>query len=159
MSLSLTPGYSSRGFTLLEVLVALLVLSVGLLGLAALQTLGLKFNTQSYQRTQATLLLDDMIERMRSNPDGVANGDYDTLLKTPVSASSPPSLKADCAVVTCNAADMAVYDMNQWLNSMSAIKLASAQGQIVSKPPLYTITVMWSENNLTMFEYANVQLK
>ena len=45
----------SKGFSLLEVMVALLVLSIGLLGLAGLQTFSLKFNHQSYERTQATL--------------------------------------------------------------------------------------------------------
>ncbi len=56
------------GFSLLEVLIALLVLSIGLLGLAGLQTLGLKFNMQSYQRTQAALLAYDIVDRMRANP-------------------------------------------------------------------------------------------
>lgn len=54
-----------RGFTLLESLVAMLILAVGLLGLAGLQTQGLRFNTDAYVRSQATFLAYDMIERMR----------------------------------------------------------------------------------------------
>lgn len=53
------------GFTLIEVLVALLVLAIGLLGLAALQTQGVRFNHDAAVRTQATNLAQDMLERLR----------------------------------------------------------------------------------------------
>ena len=57
----------STGFSIIEVLVALLVLAIGLLGLAALQAQGLRFNHDAYVRTQATHLAYDIIDRMRSN--------------------------------------------------------------------------------------------
>ena len=57
-----------HGFSLLEVLIALLVLAIGLLGLATLQTVGLKFNQESYLRSQAVLIAYDIIDRIRSNP-------------------------------------------------------------------------------------------
>src|SRR5690606_3260878 len=63
-----------HGFSLIEVLVALLVLSVGLLGLAMLQIEGLKHNTDAYYRTQATVLAYDIIDRMRANSDAAKNG-------------------------------------------------------------------------------------
>ena len=53
---------SQRGFSLLEVLISLAVLSVGLLGLAALQTVGLRINHDSYQRTQATIMAYDIAD-------------------------------------------------------------------------------------------------
>lgn len=71
MARTTTPGRpragraAQRGFTLLEALIALLVLSVGLLGLAALQARGLAYNHDAFVRSQATLLAYDMIERMR----------------------------------------------------------------------------------------------
>jgi type IV pilus assembly protein PilV len=55
------------GFTLLEVLVAILVLSIGLLGLAGLMASSIRNNHSAYQRTQATWLAYDMIDRMRVN--------------------------------------------------------------------------------------------
>ena len=55
-----------RGFTLIEVLVTVIVLSIGLLGLAGLQAVALKFNSTAYQRSQATVLIYDMIEQMRA---------------------------------------------------------------------------------------------
>lgn len=56
-----------KGFTLLEVLVAMLVLSIGLLGLAGLMASGLRNNHSAYYRTQATWLAYDVMDRMRAN--------------------------------------------------------------------------------------------
>ncbi|MCS4502830.1 hypothetical protein KBTX_03588 [wastewater metagenome] len=66
----------SRGFTLIEVLVALLVLSVGLLGLASLQTSGLRLSDSSYLRSQAVLAGYDLIDRIRLDRQDAP--DYDT---------------------------------------------------------------------------------
>ena len=62
----------SRGFSIIEVLIALLVLAIGLLGLAALQAQGLRFNHDAYVRTQATNLAYDIVDRMRANRANVA---------------------------------------------------------------------------------------
>lgn len=64
------------GFSLLEVLIALLVLSIGLLGLAALQTTSLRSNEMANMRTTATQLAYDISDRMRANPEGVADNQY-----------------------------------------------------------------------------------
>ena len=61
------PRPGLRGFSLLEVLVALLVLAIGLLGLAALQTRGVKFNHYAYARSQATYLAYEIMDLMRAN--------------------------------------------------------------------------------------------
>lgn len=68
---------SRRGFTLIEVLIAILVLAVGLLGLAGLQVVSLKTNHNSYLRSQATYLAHDAIERMRANRVAALSGSYD----------------------------------------------------------------------------------
>ena len=71
--------HSEAGLTLIEVLVALVVLSIGMLGLAALQASGIKFNHDSYLRSQATNLAYDVIERMRIDEDkATANNFSDT---------------------------------------------------------------------------------
>ncbi len=61
-----SPGRQA-GFTLLEAMISFLVLAIGLLGLAGLQVQGMRFNTESYARSQATFLAYDMLERMRLN--------------------------------------------------------------------------------------------
>lgn len=68
-----------RGFTLLEVLIALLIFSLGLLGLAGLMVVSVKTNQSAYLRTQASFLAQSMADRMRGNISQITayNGDYD----------------------------------------------------------------------------------
>ena len=61
------PRAAAAGFTLIESLVALLVLSIGLLGVAAMQLASLQANNGAFQRTQATFLAQDIADRMRAN--------------------------------------------------------------------------------------------
>ena len=69
----------ARGFTLLEVLIALLIFSLGLLGLAGLMVVSVKTNQSAYLRTQASFLAQSMADRMRANTAVINdyNGDYD----------------------------------------------------------------------------------
>lgn len=101
-----------RGFTLIEVLIGVLVLSVGLLGLAALQTTGLRAGHGANLRTQATLLVNDMAERMRANRSGREAGHYD---------DPAPVAKAACAGAsgTCSPQDMASHDRKEWDDSIA----------------------------------------
>lgn len=66
----------SRGFTLIEVLVTIVILAIGLLGLAGLQVTSLNNQLESYQRAQAILLLEDMANRIRSNATAARSGAY-----------------------------------------------------------------------------------
>lgn len=68
---------SMAGFSLIEVLVAVLILSIGLLGAAGLHTSSLRMNQSAWNTTQANLLAAGMVETLRSNPRGVRAGDYD----------------------------------------------------------------------------------
>lgn len=147
------------GFSLLEVLIALLVLSIGLLGLAALQTTGLKFNQQSYQRTQATLLSYEILDRIRANPVGVGIAKYDD-----VALGATPAHN-NCLNAACDANQMADYDIFQW-NTALASQLTEGRGVICKGTltidtaalpataacavtgTIFRVGVVWSESNL-----------
>ena len=62
----------NNGFTLIEVLIAMLVLAIGLLGVAALQFQGMKYNTDAYFRSQINFLVYDIADRMRLNQSNAA---------------------------------------------------------------------------------------
>lgn len=102
---------------------ALFVLSIGLLGLAGLQTMGLKFNTQSYQRTQAVLNAYDIIDRIRANPGGLAAGNYDDIDVS----YAPPAVT--CLGAPCDTTQMADYDIGEWKASLGGL-LSQGQGGI-----------------------------
>jgi type IV pilus assembly protein PilV len=137
---------AQHGFSLIEVLIALAVLSIGLLGLAALQTASLRVGHDSYQRTQATLLAYDMADRMRANRAGVTAGNYITV-----------GANKDCTQQVCNASELAAYDITSWNTALSE-KLSQGQGTITFASPIHTITVRWSENDLTMQLTLDVQI-
>src|SRR3990172_9167298 len=102
----LTHYSKNDGFTLMEVLVAVVVLSIGLLGLANLQTVGMKSNNSAYLRTQATLLAYDIADRMRANIAGVTANAYNAISTKP---SDPGCIASDCSP-----GNLAVSDAFQW---------------------------------------------
>lgn len=140
-----------QGFSLVEVLIALAVLSIGLLGLAALQTVSLKVGHDSYQRTQATMLAYDMIDRMRANPSALAAGRYNV-----VAVNTNPG-SSDCVSVSCSVNELADYDIRTWHSTLAA-KLSQGQGTISTSGSTRTITVSWSENDLPIRLQIIVQL-
>lgn len=77
MSLLLHSPRKDSGFTLIEILITVIVLSIGLLGLAGLQINGLRANMSSEARSKASALANDIAERMRANPLGVQNDNAD----------------------------------------------------------------------------------
>lgn len=146
-----------RGFSLLEVLVALLILSVGLLGIAGLQTVSLKFNHQSYERTQATVLISEMIEKIMANPVATRAGSFDlvdTLTDTFTGYGACPT--------SCTPTQLATYDLSRWQNSMNdPRKLAQGRGTIarMSAAPehVFKVTVTWVESNMWMQQDMQVR--
>jgi type IV pilus assembly protein PilV len=148
----------NQGFSLIEVLVALLVLSIGLLGLAALQTTSLQYNTGSYFRTQATFLAYDIIDRMRTNIAAVVDNDnsgYDQPTTTNV---TPP---VNCDTSICTSADLALYDVKKWYDRTVAALPDSA-----TTPPTIqinatkrvVITINWKERDLDKQQRWEIQL-
>lgn len=104
-----------RGMTLLEVMIAMVIFSIGMLGLAALQVAGISETGNSEKRTQATLIANDMIERIRANPTGdYSNGTINYSSITALTCSTPPNPYCEDAGTnssgTCTAQQMAVFD-------------------------------------------------
>ncbi|WP_066976792.1 type IV pilus modification protein PilV [Methylomonas lenta] len=132
----------SAGFTLIEVLVAVVVLAIGLLGLAGLQASSLRNNQSAYNRSQATQLAYDIADRMRANT--IAQANYLTATMAPTAATDQA---ADCEAVstTCTPADMAENDLFEWNAALTTL-LPSGVGTITIAGGIYTITINWDDN-------------
>ncbi len=96
----------NSGFSLIEILVSLVVLSIGLMGLAGLQIAGLKGTNDAHYRTQASLLMMDLADRMRANQVGVAEGKYRT--SSTINCANPPARQCDSE--SCEGDKLALFD-------------------------------------------------
>lgn len=145
-TVSTAQGAVQRGFSLIEVLIAMVILAVGVLGLAALQTTGLQYTHDAYIRSQATILVHDLVERMRNNVDNA----------NLYIASSDP-------VGTCDPTGGGVNnDLNCWFETLAA-QIPSGSGAIAVDPGNadgFQITVNWHdrESNSTKSQIWAVEL-
>ena len=113
MNRSLQTDSSQAGFNLIEVLVAMVVLSIGLLGIAGLQLTGVRANQSAYYRSQAISVMNDMIERMHVNLPGATQGlyaDYDSNAGCGAAPAVCAQENGGAAPAACTAAQMAAYD-------------------------------------------------
>ncbi|MDG2237675.1 MAG: type IV pilus modification protein PilV [Arenicellales bacterium] len=127
----------ANGFTLLEVLIALVIFSFGLLALAALMAKGLQYNTSALHRSYASAQAYDIADRMRANRLGITAGNYDSIS----GVGSDPG----CIATGCTPAQMAQYDGWAW-NSANAALLPSGSGSVTTNGTTYTITVTWDDD-------------
>lgn len=102
----------TRGFSLIEVLIAVFIFSLGLIGLAGLLVMSTQSNQGAFIRTQATFLGQNMADRMRANPIGIWQGNYDA--SYPVSGTAPACGSGS----PCAPADQALRDKIQWSNML-----------------------------------------
>lgn len=118
---------TSRGFTLIEVMVTVLVLSIGILGLAALQAQSLRLNHSAYLRSQATALAYDITDRMRANWMAAGAGAYDIDL-----GDSAPA-----------GATVAAADLETWKAALT-VTLPNGDGSVARNGDgSFTIIVSW----------------
>jgi type IV pilus assembly protein PilV len=137
------------GFTLLEVLVAMLVLSIGLLGLAGLMASSMRNNQSAYHSTQATWFAYDILDRMRANRTIALAGGY--------SAANALGSPANCST-TAPSGSIAAQDIGGWKN-MIACGLPQGDGSITVTPASrqVSITIQWNDSRATN-GLANQQL-
>ncbi|MBI3606438.1 MAG: type IV pilus modification protein PilV [Nitrospirae bacterium] len=122
------PGMQKpNGFTIIEVLIAILILSIGLLGVAAMQTTAIRGNTFSRDTTLGTQLAEEMIERIRVN-----------------ALNAPGAYNGIDTSVACGGADPVLGDCVQWRAALQASALLSARGQVtvVTNTPVQESTTI-----------------
>lgn len=122
----------ARGISLIEVMVSVLVLAVGLLGIAAMQSLALRGGQGSMETSQAVMQTTSIIEAMRANPTGNYN------------------MGKTCSAASVPGAGLAGYDQKTWITSMKSTiggnpSDSTTCGEIAGCPNNCTITVYWND--------------
>lgn len=122
---------AERGFTLVEALVALLVLSIGLLGVAGLQLTALRNNNSASYRSQATYLAYDIADRMRANRADALDGNYN--LELDADPAEAPTTRAD-------------LDLAAWIAMLEAT-LPAGDGaiELIDGENTIEITIRWDD--------------
>lgn len=134
---------SQSGVGLIEILIAVLVLGIGILGVASTQVVSMQMNAQSQSRSQAVLLAEDMLDRIRANPTNpnayaLANGN----------AVGGDGGQCDTSFVPNNG-NVAADDLDSWENSLSCL-LPEAERTIAVNGNVVTITIDWDQDDAAM---------
>jgi type IV pilus assembly protein PilV len=138
----MSPAVASRraaGFTLLEILIAMLVLAIGLLGIAAMQLRGLQYSHDAYLRSQISVLAYDMADRMRLNRANAASyaGTY----------TVPTTAPTGCTVTTVGATN----DLACWRRQVFDAMPPGSTADIIAGAALlgtvteYTVSLGWTD--------------
>lgn len=134
------------GFSMIEVLVTLLIISLALLGTAGLQAYSMRLNQGGQFRTHAVFLVSDLAERIEANKTAnyemqwnfAASGAYD------ISGTNPQ----DCLTISCAPADLATYDQWEWQRRVGDPAVLPQSSWSVTRAvagtlTTYTIVVSW----------------
>lgn len=142
---------SMSGFTLVEVMVAVLIISIGMLGVARLVLAAVTANDSAYFRTQAAAFAYSILDQMRANRAAASTSPG---YKVSYSTYSAPgaTVGSNCLGPgnNCSPTAMAQYDLYEWQQQLSAA-LPGGQGQIIMNFPAgsgqvtATITVKWDD--------------
>ncbi len=140
---------SNRGFTMVETLVALVVLAVGMLGVASLFALSLHSGASAISRMQAVNLASDMADRIRANRRaGIAYAGTGVLAD---------NVCVGAGAANCTPQQLAKNDIYLWQqlitqtfpNSAATGTIAYASGGSLEFPSTYTISLSWAEQGQT----------
>lgn len=148
--------HKSKGFTLIEVMVAVIILAIGLLGMATLMMQSMQSSESAYSRSQASLLAYDMIDRMRANKMLDTTKPYQSYRVSHATLSNDYALAnpAACPSATCTdctGATKATSDLAQWCGALNSSLPSVLSGTAITRNGTndYVIEVQWLEPNGT----------
>lgn len=132
------------GSTMIEVIVSILIISIGLLGIAGTQTLGLANSQSALHRSYAAQLSTELADAMRLSPNNL--GAYAPFATTPATLTEPAARDGEClsAGEACNAAAMADIFLNDW-EARIENNLPDGEAEISLDDDLYIVEIRWKD--------------
>lgn len=134
-----------KGSTLIEVLVALLVLGVGLLGMLGLQNQAIKMSQAALYDSQARYAINDLVERVRMNTrTDAGNAQYYAMSQASIAGTSP-----SCGSSNCTPRQIATSDVAEWLSGLTrTLPSAKAEVKYTQNTSELVVSVFYSIANL-----------
>ncbi len=140
-----------RGVAFFEVLISVVIISIGFLATTKMQVMGMKYNQSAFFKSQASTMAADIADRMRTNISGVNSGAYDS-----INTENLPS-DPGCMNSGCSPSDLATLDIHQWGGNLSRI-LPDGAGYVTKTGDLFEIRVSWNEKVSTDTETQSVKI-
>jgi len=142
---------TQSGFSLIEVLVALIILSVGMLGMSKMMMVSMKSNGSAYSNTQAMSLANAMLERIRANRVVALGGATSNYSLPALTSTSTFGAGPNCLTAACSSAAMDSSDVAGWLALLApANGLPSGKGSInfgsLNNQTSVAIVVQWDDS-------------
>jgi len=155
--------HHALGFTLIEVLVSMVILALGLLGLAALQGISLKNNQDAYLFSQANALAYEMSDRIKANKRGWNPSGATVTIPTPATSCTSG---CNSATNSCTTTQMAAFDYCYWKQKAITLLSTDATAVVAASPvtgsttcngnaPSLCLTMTWSRANQSLSSSMN----
>ncbi|WP_166266455.1 type IV pilus modification protein PilV [Marinobacter caseinilyticus] len=129
---------AQRGLSMIEVLIAMLIFAIGLLGVAGMQSLALKSTNNSNVRSLVNIHAYEIVERMRANMGAVETGQYNSVTAISGATNCLPS---------CTPTNLAAWDADEWLQNLQA-DIPGATGSVNYAGGIAAVTINWTERGL-----------
>jgi type IV pilus assembly protein PilV len=154
------------GFTMLEVLISMFIMTIGILGVVSLQMTSLTLNRDALKNVEANQLISDLVDRISANPAATYG---------PIVLGDVPETGTDCGLSDCSVDQMATYDVSCWLCSINSKdtdnvphpactllgingSFPQGQGSITLVGSQYRILLQWSDQQLEEVRSAELYL-
>lgn len=166
---TLFPRYNTRpprrrcigGFSLIEVLVVILILSFGMLGVAGLQANTARYKINSWARSSASVQFSDLADRMRANPgqtglsyqaagSSTSVSEYTLTADWATQKIANLALSVDCAAAACTPVELAEFDMLTWRANVRRLFPQGAAVVTGNRAVGVTATVAWFDKQFTL---------
>lgn len=151
---------TQRGFTMVEILVAVLIMAIGLLGIAGMQSFGMRQTLNSQLLSNANSQVNDMIERMQANTLELNNAKLTPPQVTAYDNITGSETDPGCITAkTCSSSDLAQYDAYVWATANKALLNDNGTNSVTSSvigngDGTFTIAISWNELALSKEEDA-----
>lgn len=160
-SKNIYPNYlchHQAGMTLIEVLVSMLLLAIGMLGIAGLQAATSKYRVNTAARSEIAVLLTDFADKVRANPDAAGNNFVTGFASTPEYAlasdwdtqkANALTISKNCLSTVCSSSERATYDMLSWRTKVRASAPQGASWVTGNRSDGFNVTLMWFDKEFT----------
>ena len=130
-----------NGFTLVELLIALVIVAIGALGHAKMQMNSMRNAQRASFSQSANIALHDIVQRVRGMPNAALAGEFNSAIGTGPSSSE----SCNDSGVDCTRSEFATFELVDWYSEVSKI-LPSPQFSVVQSTNLFTVTLIWDAN-------------